>query len=206
MIPIDFLPKFIILVFSVVVHEVAHGWAALKRGDNTAQQMGRLTLNPIPHVDLFGTILLPMLMLVLHFPFIIGRAKPVPVNPFNFRDPKRDMAFTAVAGPLSNLGLAVLSALLLRLTASMSGSENLIPGLMFYAVVLNLVLALFNLMPVPPLDGSRIVVLFLSDRMTNTYYQLERYGFLIVIGLFYLGVFQIIINPVLRLLLRILIG
>ena len=202
---INFIPKIVILMFSVVFHEVAHGYAALLRGDTTARNAGRLTLNPIPHIDLFGTILLPLFLVLVHSPVLIGSAKPVPINPWNFRNPKKDMALTGAAGPASNLFLAVVASLLFRFSI-MSGSANLFSFYMAYAVLINLVLAFFNLIPIPPLDGSRIILLFLTNEQANKYNRLERYGFMIVLGLLYLGLFRLVVLPPVIFLLKLLVG
>jgi Zn-dependent protease len=205
MISIDFIPRLIILVFSVVFHEVAHGWAAMKKGDPTARAMGRLTLNPIPHIDPFGTIILPLMLILMHSPVIIGSAKPVPINPMYFKKPKQDMALTAAAGPGSNLLLAFGAAILFHLLHAVTPG-SLLAGLMVYAVLLNLVLAFFNLVPIPPLDGSRIAILFMSEQTAAKYSQLERFGILIVLGLLFLGLFRLVIWPIVFQLMLILVG
>ncbi|NQT24243.1 site-2 protease family protein [candidate division KSB1 bacterium] len=206
MISIDFLPKLVILLFSVVFHEVAHGWMALKKGDTTARDMGRLTLNPIPHIDPFGTIILPLMLIVIQSPILIGSAKPVPINPFYFKEPKRDMAIVGAAGPASNLLLAVIAAILFRLFVLLIPSGEMIQTMMVYGVIINLVLAFFNLMPVPPLDGSRIAAMFMNESTLEKYYRLERFGILIVIALLYFGVFRILIWPIVIQIASILIG
>jgi Zn-dependent protease len=203
---IEKLPHIIILIFSVVFHEVAHGWIALKRGDTTAKDAGRLTLNPIPHIDPFRTILLPLVLLLMHSPVLIGSAKPVPVNPWRFKDPKKDMALVGAAGPGSNIMLAIGAAICFRLFWILLGAGSPFTKLMVYAVLINLVLAFFNLMPVPPLDGSRIVLLFLSDEQANRYSRIEPYGFFIVLGLLFLGFFQWIIWPIVVRFLYLLVG
>ncbi|HDQ46376.1 MAG TPA: site-2 protease family protein [bacterium] len=205
MISIELIPRLIILVFSVVFHEVAHGWAAMKKGDPTAQMLGRLTLNPIPHIDLFGTILLPLMLILMRFPFLIGSAKPVPVNPAHFRRPKHDMAIVAASGPGSNFVLAAGAAILFHLSFSLAPGTPF-PGLMVYAALINLVLAFFNLIPIPPLDGSRIAVLFMSEPAALRYYRLERFGILIVLGLMFLGLFQLVIWPIVLHILLFLVG
>lgn len=203
---IEMLPQFVILVFSVIFHEVAHGWMALKRGDRTPLVAGRLTFNPIPHIDLFRTILLPLILVLMQSRILIGGAKPVPINPWNFKDPKRDMALVAASGPGSNLFLAVLFALLFRLFFQLFQGDMVFPKFMAYGVFINLVLAFFNLVPIPPLDGSRIVRLFLSDHQASQYDRLEPYGFFIVLGLLYLGLFGWIIWPIVYSLLLLLVG
>jgi Zn-dependent protease len=168
--------RFGLLVPAIVIHEVSHGWAAYALGDTTAKDKGRLSLNPIRHIDPWGTILLPLLMVaILGFGF--GYAKPVPVNPYRFKDYRRGMFLTGIAGPASNLVLALLSGLLFRLI----GGEGLLGLALFYFALMNLVLMFFNLIPLPPLDGSRVLPLFLSDRAMETYHSIERYGFLIIL-------------------------
>ncbi len=175
-----------VLIPAIVVHEVSHGWAALALGDTTARDRGRLSLNPIRHIDLWGTILLPALM-VLAFGFGFGYAKPVPVNPYRFRDYRMGMFLTGIAGPVSNLLLAVGGGILFRLadtTAGVAGGGGLALALLgltaFYFVLMNLSLLFFNLIPLPPLDGSRVLPLFLSDRAMDAYHRVEQYGFVIL--------------------------
>jgi len=177
------------VVFAITVHEVAHGWVAKKYGDNTASSLGRLTLNPIKHIDLFGTIILPGLLLVTGTGFIFGWAKPVPVDPRNFKNPLKDMAIVALAGPVSNLLMAVFWALITRLGVSIgAGAEHISLPLIYTGVAgisINLVLALINLLPIPPLDGSRILTGMLPNYWAWQYNRLERYGFIILLLLLY---------------------
>ena len=177
------------VIFAITVHEVAHGWVAKKYGDNTASSMGRLTLNPIKHIDLFGTIILPGLLLVTGTGFIFGWAKPVPVDPRNFKNPLKDMAIVALAGPVSNLLMAVFWALITRLGVSIgAGAESISLPLIYTGVAgisINLVLALINLLPIPPLDGSRILTGILPSYWAWQYNRLERYGFIILLLLLY---------------------
>ncbi len=173
------------VVFAITVHEVAHGWVAKKKGDNTAFMLGRLTLNPLKHIDLVGTILVPGLLLVTGTGFIFGWAKPVPVNARNFKNPKNDMAVVAVAGPVSNILMAIGWALLIRL-ATLIESEFITLPLIYMGVAgisINLILALINLIPIPPLDGSRIITAFLPSKWAWKYNQIERYGFLVLLFL-----------------------
>lgn len=173
------------VVFAITVHEVAHGWVAKLHGDDTAWQLGRLTLNPFKHVDLVGTILLPGLLLLTGTGFIFGWAKPVPVDPSNLRHPRRDMALVAVAGPLSNLIMALLWALLARVGVMLNTEAISLPLIYtgIAGISINLVMALLNLLPIPPLDGSRIVSGVLPASWAYQYNKLERFGFLILIGL-----------------------
>ncbi len=177
------------VIFAITVHEVAHGWVAKKYGDNTASSQGRLTLNPIKHIDLFGTIILPGLLLVTGTGFIFGWAKPVPVDPRNFKNPLHDMAIVALAGPVSNLLMAVAWALIVRLGVTIgAGTEAVSLPLIYSGVAgisINLVLALINLLPIPPLDGSRILTGILPRYWAWQYNRLERFGFIILLVLLY---------------------
>jgi Zn-dependent protease len=177
------------VVFAITVHEVAHGWVAKKYGDNTASSLGRLTLNPIKHIDLLGTIILPGLLLVTGTGFIFGWAKPVPVDPRNFKKPLQDMAIVALAGPVSNLLMALGWALIARLGVTIgAGTEAISLPLIYMGVAgisINLVLALINLLPIPPLDGGRILAGMLPGYWAWQYNRLERYGFIILLVLLY---------------------
>jgi Zn-dependent protease len=185
-----------ILIFSVVLHEYAHGYTAYIHGDDTAYLMGRLTLNPLKHVDLRLTILLPLVLYFLKMPVLAG-AKGVPVNYYRLRNPKRDMAFVGAAGPLTNFALVAAAALVLKASVLFNLPLPSAAAYALFAVMrINLILAIFNLIPVPPLDGSRILAALLPARYETPYLRLERYGILIVLVLFMLGVFQRIIFPV----------
>jgi len=177
------------VVFAITVHEVAHGWVAKKYGDNTASLQGRLTLNPIKHIDILGTIIIPGLLLLSFTGFIFGWAKPVPVDPRNFKNPKRDMAIVALAGPVSNLLMALVWALVARLGVVIETEVISLPLIYtgIAGISINLVLALINLIPIPPLDGSRIVTGILPHRLAWQYNRLERFGFIILLVLLWSG-------------------
>ena len=174
----------LILLFSVIVHEVMHGVIALKFGDHTAERAGRLTLNPIPHIDLFGTILLPALLIFTGSPILFGWAKPVPVNPLNFSNLRKGELFVSAAGILSNFGLAIAATLLYHFLNALPQTFPAIVGaLLRFTVTINLVLGVFNLFPIPPLDGSKILLSQLPYNLAKTYQKIEPYGFLILLVL-----------------------
>tara|TARA_Y100000310_G_scaffold250136_1_gene256294 strand:- start:1037 stop:1618 length:582 start_codon:yes stop_codon:yes gene_type:complete len=183
----------VILILSVVVHEVSHGYMAYYLGDDTAYRMGRLTLNPLAHLDLFGSIIVPLLMF-FSTGFVFGWAKPVPFNPYALRDQKWGSAKVAVVGPLSNIAIAVLFAVLFRFFP-VSTFVNII--------VINIVLAVFNLVPIPPLDGSKILYAILSDKYADFKIGLEKYGFMIVLFFIFFG--WPLIRPVINFLVGLLL-
>ncbi|PIP24449.1 MAG: site-2 protease family protein [Candidatus Nealsonbacteria bacterium CG02_land_8_20_14_3_00_37_10] len=167
----------IVLIFSIVIHEVAHGSVANLLGDPTAKYAGRLTLNPIKHLDLFGSVLVPLFLIILRSPVLFGWAKPVPINPYNFKDPKWDGAKVAVAGPGANILVALIFGLAIRffpLPASILTIFSII-------VILNLILAIFNLVPIPPLDGSHILFTFLPEKFANIKLFLHQFGIFILL-------------------------
>ncbi|MGZ5049949.1 MAG: site-2 protease family protein [Methylobacter sp.] len=180
------------VIFAITVHEVAHGWVAKKYGDNTADALGRLTLNPIKHIDLLGTIIIPGLLLLSFTGFIFGWAKPVPVDARNFKRPLRDMAIVALAGPVSNLLMAIGWALIARLGVTIGTQAEAVSLPLIYTgiagISINLVLAMINLLPIPPLDGSRILMGFLPGYWAWQYSRLERFGFFILLALLYTNV------------------
>ena len=191
-----------VLFFSVIVHEVMHGYVAKLNGDPTAQLYGRLTLNPLPHIDLVGTIIVPALLYFSQSGFLFGWAKPVPVDPRNFRNYRLGELTVSAAGPGSNLILAIIFAQLLP------WAENN-PGLSYFCyfgVIINLYLMLFNLIPIPPLDGSRIVMPLLPRNLQYYYAQLEPYGFILILLLIYSGLWHAFVSPVFRLLKNTLLG
>ncbi len=180
--PEFFAITIIILLFSVILHEVMHGLVALKFGDTTALRAGRLTLNPIPHIDLVGTILLPAVLMLTGSPILFGWAKPVPINPLNFTNLRRGELLVSAAGILANFGLAITAALLFHiLDAVHFVFPALIGSILHYTVIINLVLGVFNLFPIPPLDGSKILLSQLPYNLAKEYIKVERYGFLILL-------------------------
>lgn len=191
---------FIILIFSIILHECAHGLAAERCGDSTARQAGRITLNPIPHLDPIGSILIPGIMILMSLVtgsgFIFGWAKPVPINPYNLNDPKRDMMWVGLAGPATNFAVALFLALVFRLLAI---SASLGAVILFYGITINLILGFFNLIPIPPLDGSRILSGLLPEKYAYKLSRIEPFGFMILIILFISGIFSFIFTLVLRL-------
>ena len=192
----------VVLLFSIIIHEIAHGYVALLNGDPTARMLGRLTLNPVPHIDPVGSILLPLLLLISQSSFLIGWAKPVPVNPLNFRNFRWGEFAVSAAGPVSNLALAAIFSVLLRL-----GLEN--PGLTqlaYYGVSINIILALFNLIPIPPLDGSHILALVLPRELARLYSHLQPVGFFLILILFYTGILGAILLPLYRQIALIMLG
>lgn len=180
------------ILVAVIFHEVAHGYVASWFGDDTARRAGRLTLNPLPHIDPFGTVILPLLLQAMHAGFLFGWAKPVPVDFRALRNPKRDMVFVAAAGPLTNLALASLSALVFHLikVGARSGSDALFETLYYplammaqRSVLMNVFLGVFNLVPIPPLDGGRVLTGVLPLRWARQFARIEPFGFLILIFL-----------------------
>ncbi|MEW6074677.1 MAG: site-2 protease family protein [Candidatus Omnitrophota bacterium] len=196
-----FIVLFGLLMIAMSVHEFAHGWVAYRLGDTTAKYLGRLTLNPLAHIDPVGTVLLPLMLLIAtNGQFVFGAAKPVPINYLALRNPKRDMVLIGLSGPLSNLLFAVASSVLLRFLPSHSGLGLILYNLIF----INVVLGIFNLVPIPPLDGSRILAGILPRDLSEFYSRLEPYGFFIIIILLWLGVFDVFVWPIIRLIASLL--
>ena len=170
--------QIIVLIFSAIIHEYMHGYAAHRLGDNTAKDAGRLTINPLAHLDLFGSFLLPAMMLLTNIGFVIGWAKPVPYNPYNFRDQKYGEAKVALAGPLSNFAVAIIFGLILIFSPFLNPAFI---DLVEVVIYINLLLMVFNLIPIPPLDGSKVVAAFLPERLKAKYLSADRFGFILVI-------------------------
>jgi len=196
------LVSLLIFFFAVIIHEYAHGWVAWKLGDSTARFMGRLTLNPIAHIDPIGTIFLPLILLVTHSPILFGWAKPVPVDFFNLNNPKKDMVWVSIAGPAANIIFAIILSLILKIP--LLTANYFVVTVMTTAIMANLVLAVFNLLPIPPLDGSRVVMGLLPYHLGIEYAKIEPYGFIIIFALLWLGVINTVIWPVVIVLTRLL--
>jgi Zn-dependent protease len=198
----EFLVPLVVLLFSAILHEIMHGLSADKLGDPTARVMGRLTLNPVPHLDPVMSILLPALLVFSGSPIIFGAAKPVPVNPLHFKDPKKDMALTALAGPLTNVFIALIAAFIFKFVFPgeqiltfisvgnlLSASPEYFAGFALSVVIyINLILAFINLIPIPPLDGSKVFAAFLPNEIASSYLSIGQYGIFI---LFFLLLFPI---------------
>jgi Zn-dependent protease len=205
---IDLIQVFAIL-FAITVHEASHAWTANKLGDPTAAAMGRISLNPLAHIDLIGTIIFPLVLILLKAP-VFGWAKPVPYNPRNLRDPRRGGLWISFAGPIANVLAAVGAAMLFRVlrhagagVVAASSWSGLLGGLgtfLFYIVTINLTLAVFNLIPVPPLDGSGILAGLLTGSAAEAYERLRPYGFIILLALIFTNALNIIYRPVLILI------
>jgi Zn-dependent protease len=188
------------LLLAIILHESAHGWVAEKLGDPTARNLGRITLNPIPHIDPIGTIILPAILILAQSSFLFGWAKPVPVNPYYFQNPRKGMLQVALAGPVTNMSLALLFGLVFRFLHFFGLEEGVFLSLtimVIWGVIINLVLAVFNLIPIPPLDGSKILMGILSEEKAEKFAQIERFSFILIILLFTIGrpIIQLFVYP-----------
>lgn len=183
-----------VLIFSIIIHEFMHGWVANYLGDDTAKLSGRLTLNPIPHIDPIGSILVPVFLILIGSPFLIGWAKPVPINPLRFKNYRMGTALTSLAGPLSNLSLATVLALIVRVGLIADPQIILV---LTYGVLINLAIMFFNLIPIPPLDGSKVISFFIPEFTSPRF---EAFGPILILALLYLGGFSLIIFPLVSLI------
>ena len=207
---LTYVIQFATVMFAISIHEAAHGWMAYKFGDPTAKNQGRVTLNPIAHIDPIGTIIFPLLLILMGAP-VFGWAKPVMVNPYNLRNPRRDHMFIAASGPAANI-IASLGAIILFLLLKRFGVVNImdpnpsvITLILIYLVIINIFLAIFNLIPIPPLDGSGILEGLLKGEALEAYQKIKPYGFIILLVVIYAGVLDIIARPIMSWVMGILL-
>ena len=201
------------MIIAIALHEVSHGYVAFRLGDPTAKLLGRLTLNPIAHIDLFGTILMPILLYTLtDGRFMFGYAKPVPINPMNFKNPRQGMAISAAAGPITNILLAFASFLIMNILIPLAAllpvtiAETVFKPIIFIlqaSIYWNVVLAVLNMIPIPPLDGGRVLTGLLPSKQAMSFSKIEPFGFIIVLILFYTGIANLFIMPVVVFFLKI---
>lgn len=183
------------------MHEFAHGWTAYKLGDLTAKHSGRLTLNPLAHIDPFGTVILPILLFIIsNGSFSFGYAKPVPINPYSFKNPKKDIRWVGAAGPGINIIIAIILSLITKLNISY------LQGALKWGVIINLILAIFNLIPIPPLDGSKILASFLPNKYSYSYLKMEKYGFLVIFFLIMSGFINWFVIPLIKIIANNILG
>lgn len=185
------------ILLAITLHEYAHGWAANKLGDTTAKMLGRLTINPIKHIDPVGTLLIPAVLILISSPFLFGYAKPIPVNTNNLKNPRKDMALIAIAGPLANLIMAFGWGLIISISMNL-GDPAVAKGMTqmaFNGILINVVLMVLNLLPLPPLDGGRVLAGIVSRNIANVLDKIEPYGFFILIGLLIIGGLDLILGP-----------
>ncbi len=185
---LELLPIVVIpLLLAITLHEAAHAWVAFKLGDNTAKMLGRVSFNPFVHIDPFGTVLLPVILLMSGAPVLFGYAKPVPVNFMRLNNPRRDMVFVALAGPAANIILVIIAASLFHIVEFLPNvAGHWLLGNLVFAIQINAILAVFNMLPIPPLDGGRVAVGILPDIIAKPLSRVEPYGMFIIIGLFLL--------------------
>ena len=204
--------EFLVILFAISIHESAHAWMANKLGDPTAKNLGRVTLNPIPHIDLVGTIIFPAMLIIFSVisgtaPIVFGWAKPVPVNPYNLRNPRRDGMLVSAAGPVSNLLTATVGIIIFNILKKMGivnlaygGRVPLLTDILFLLILFSVVLMIFNLIPIPPLDGSGILEGLLKGEALETYHKIRPFGFIILLVVLYTGVLDLIFNPIFRII------
>jgi len=202
--------QFAVVLFAISVHESAHGWMANKFGDPTAKLQGRITLNPIAHIDLIGTIIFPIFLAIIGAP-VFGWAKPVMVNPYNLKNPRKDGMFISAAGPISNIisgFVGIVIFLILKSFGIVSlytgGAIEVLSYILYFFIIINIFLAIFNLIPIPPLDGSGIIEGLLHNEALEMYLKIKPYGFLILLIIIYTNLLNIIANPIISIIYRIL--
>lgn len=204
--------QILVVFFALSVHESAHGWMAEKFGDPTARMQGRITLNPIAHIDPIGTIIFPAFLAIIGAP-VFGWAKPVMVNPHNLKNPKKDNIYISAAGPVSNIIVAFIGIFLfiifkrIVLGGAAAGNAKVFEAIsliLLYTILINIFLAVFNLIPVPPLDGSGIVEGMLKGEAMISYQKIKPYGFIILLAIIYLGIFDLIANPIIKVVMRLI--